>query len=288
MVISRTTGSGWVMVIVSGLVAAIVIAALWPGLAFARFRLTAVAPRDGTVGRPLEVVLTGTNAQPLLLRIVEPAGEWTAMEPHGDGPVTVTPTRRGVVEELTVEMRLGAPLGLVWWRRTDRLPLAQPLEVGPEPIAVSLPPVVQGDLGELHPPQRRGGSEGVRTVRDYVPGDPARLVHWGATARRGDLMVKELEDPEGAVLAVVVDLRGREIDAELAASRAAGLCAAAIRAGVRVLLLTAEAGGPRVGPAVTAVEAGRRLARAVAAPPPDGPLPPGATVVRMAAEGGEP
>jgi uncharacterized protein (DUF58 family) len=167
-------------------------------------------------------------------------------------------------------VRCAAPLGLVWWRRHDHFVLAAPVEVGPEPIDMPVPPVVRGDVGDSRPPQRRSGSEGVRSVRDYVTGDPARLVHWKATASRGDLMVKELEDPEGSVLALVVDLRGDDDDArEAAASRAAGMANAALRGGMHVVLLTAEAAGPRVGAVSSPREVGRRLARAVVGAPPD-------------------
>lgn len=142
----------------------------------------------------------------------------------------------------------------------------------------------RGDVGDLRPPDRRSGSEGIRSVRDYVPGDPARFVHWGATARRGDLMVKELEDPEGALVALVVDLRGDPEEAERTASRAAGMAAGALRQGLAVVLLTAEEDGPRVGPVTNATDIGRRLARATSAAPPDGPVPGGAAVVRVASE----
>src|SRR5665213_1254905 len=41
--------------------------------------------------------------------------------------------------------------------------------------------------------QRPTGFE-LHSVREYAHGDSLRKVHWGSTARRGQLMVKELED----------------------------------------------------------------------------------------------
>ena len=37
-------------------------------------------------------------------------------------------------------------------------------------------------------------------VREYVPGDPMKRIHWPSTARRGQLIVKEFEqDPQAEV-----------------------------------------------------------------------------------------
>ncbi len=123
-------------------------------------------------------------------------------------------------------------------------------------------------------------------MREYVDGDPIRLVHWPATARTGTVMVRELEGPQRPRLVVVVDLRGPEADAEVAASRASGLALAALGAGTIVDLVTVEAAGPRTGTVTSALEIGRRLARAVPGPPALGPVEPGAQVRHVRA--GEP
>lgn len=43
-------------------------------------------------------------------------------------------------------------------------------------------------------------------VRDYVEGEPLRAVHWPTSARRGELMVRELEDAPRDSVAVVLDV----------------------------------------------------------------------------------
>jgi hypothetical protein len=63
-----------------------------------------------------------------------------------------------------------------------------------------------------------------------------------------------------------------------------GAAVGALRAGLAVTLLTAEAGGKQGGRVRTPIEAGRRLARAVAGPPAEGPIPEGAIVVRLGGE----
>ena len=63
----------------------------------------------------------------------------------------------------------------------------------------------------------------LHSVRDYVEGDSLRKVHWRTTARRGHLMVKELEDSPRDELAVVLDAhRAFARDAFDAAVRGAG------------------------------------------------------------------
>jgi uncharacterized protein (DUF58 family) len=52
--------------------------------------------------------------------------------------------------------------------------------------------------------QRPSGFD-LHSVRDYVEGDSLRKVHWRSTARRGHLMVKELEDAPRDDVAVVLD-----------------------------------------------------------------------------------
>ena len=46
----------------------------------------------------------------------------------------------------------------------------------------------------------------IHAVREYVPGDPVRAVHWPSTAHRGRLMVRELDDAPREDVTVVLDL----------------------------------------------------------------------------------
>lgn len=274
VMIGRTTGSGWTMVIVSGLVGVIGAAVLWPLLSLRRLHVVADAPRDAVNGRPLEVRLGLSGARTAVTVAVafgyrsgegryEPASERSSSEVPATGDLLCVSPRRGVVDSVELELRCAAPLGLVWWSRRLRLPLAHPLDVAPAAIPSSVPSISHGEGGDRHRPERRSGHDSVRTVRDYVPGDATRLVHWAVTARRDQLTVKELEDPEGAVLAVVLDLTGDPEVGEKMASRAAGLCAAGLRGGLEVVLCTAEEGGPVTGRVSSPTAAGRRLARAV-------------------------
>lgn len=101
--------------------------------------------------------------------------------------------------------------------------------------------------GPLH------GSLDLRDVREYVPGDEVRNLHWKATARTGTLMVRDYVDPDQPRFTVLLDTRAELTSAavfEEEVDVAASLLAAAAEAGHRCRLVTPHtldigvAGGP--------------------------------------------
>jgi uncharacterized protein (DUF58 family) len=86
---------------------------------------------------------------------------------------------------------------------------------------------------------RRTAGFDLHSVRQYEQGDSLRKVHWRTTARRGQLMVKELEDMPHDEVAVVIDadehsVVGESFDVQV---RAAGsILRAHVLAGHRSLL----------------------------------------------------
>jgi uncharacterized protein (DUF58 family) len=89
----------------------------------------------------------------------------------------------------------------------------------------------------------------LHSVRDYQQGESLRRVHWPSTARRGALMVKELEDAPRDEVAVLLDgdpaaVVGSPPDSSFdAAVRAAGsILLAQVRRGRRCLLALNTAG----------------------------------------------
>ena len=63
----------------------------------------------------------------------------------------------------------------------------------------------RGEAGRGRPVRRASGLE-PHGVREYVEGEPLRAVHWPSSARRGRLMVRELEDAPRDGVAVVLDV----------------------------------------------------------------------------------
>jgi uncharacterized protein (DUF58 family) len=157
--------------------------------------------------------------------------------------------------------------------------------IGPRPVRtneVALPDAerVARDQAATAP----GDGDAVRGVRDYVPGDALRLVHWAATARTGNVVVKELEHASRPRLLIAVDLGRGGPAAEDAAGRAAWLAQDAIGRGFAVTLATCEADGPVTAAVALPIDASRRLARAQPGAP---QVPEGATPVLVVSADGD-
>ena len=128
------------------------------------------------------------------------------------------------------------------------------------------------------------GHEITRGVREYVDGDPIRLVHWPATARTGAVMVRELEGPQRTAA------RRRRRPARADAARRATRTSRSRRrappgspsprspTGRSWTSPPSRPTGPATGPVRSALEVGRRLARAVAGHPGARPGPAGVEV----------
>ncbi|TCO54770.1 DUF58 domain-containing protein [Actinocrispum wychmicini] len=112
--------------------------------------------------------------------------------------------------------------------------------------------------GPITDPPLRGSSD-LRAVREYVIGDEVRFLHWKATAKTGQLMVREYVDPAQMRCTVVLDTRPDAMGAavfEEAVEVAASVLYASAVAGQLCRLIT---------PAGTDVPAGSgaRAARAL-------------------------
>jgi uncharacterized protein (DUF58 family) len=173
-----------------------------------------------------------------------------------------------------IELRTSAPLGVFVRTRVVRVELPVELAVAPRPTVETPSLSERPGEGVATVPSMLGPRAGdtVRSVRPYVAGDAARLVHWPTSARRGTLVVREHEPPAAVGVALVVDLNGTRDDVEQAASRAAGIGRATLAAGGGLWCCTSEAGGPVSAMVVDVRDLNRRLARArdgePGAPPP--------------------
>ncbi len=285
--VGRATGSGWAVVLLCGLVALVAVGTVWPAAAVYRVEAEVTGhPGQTTAGAPVWLRLRVAGARSgVRARVVVDgvAGGWVAVIGEGEGQAEAVAPRRGVVREVGLDVESAAPVGLVPCRRRLVLALPFDLEVGPRPDDVAAAEVPEiGQAVEAAAAGTRVGAETLRGVRPYAAGDAVRLVHWPATAHWSALMVRELEDPTSPRLVVVVDLRGRQERVEPAASYAAGVVRAAVRAGCEVELLTAEAGGPAAGAVAGPADIVHRLARATTGAPAE-PRPGSGQVVRVRA-----
>lgn len=269
------------------LAAVVAIGAIWPLWVVAASRVEVHATESDVVaGEPVRltasvVVVGGLIEVSLGAGDLVEARSWSA---SGRGVILLEPVslRRGVIDTLELTVRSSAPLGVVRVERTRLVALAGPVWIAPAPI--ERPWSAESSQrraldGSARQPSAAGDL--VRSVRPYVLGDPAHLVHWPTSARAGELLVRELEPPGDLLVAVVVHLDGGGWD-ETVAGRAAGLVEAISDAGGSVVLCTATRDGPRATSVASRLHAGRILAEAVPGDP--GAAPPGAHAEHVRAD----
>jgi uncharacterized protein (DUF58 family) len=231
-----------------GLPVAVLLAWLWTALANRPLQLRRKLP----VGERLEGDDVEVRVALFSERHLVPA-RWTLRERIGKlgervTPLTADGRSRYVLERLprgryAFEEAVAViedPLGL---ERVEQ-PLDAPAALLVYPRLVELDRLFSESGLRLHDGRRlllrRPSGFDLHSVREYEHGDSLRKVHWRSTARRSQLMVKELEDAPRDEVAVVLDadpsaVVGESFDVQV---RAAGsLLLAHVRRGRRALLV---------------------------------------------------
>lgn len=187
------------------------------------------------------------------------------IELHADFPFSLEPQYPGIVRRLrgTATLKLplrcdlrgvyhiegfgvrsGFPIGAFVQERFFRSDAR--ITVYPKLFSVpTFAPLGSGremDGGALMSP-RRSGSE-YAGVREYRRGDPRRAIHWKASARRRELVVREYEPPINKMVTIILDCSaqnnlgsGRETTFEYAVSIAASLAMFALKNGMHLNVL---------------------------------------------------
>jgi uncharacterized protein (DUF58 family) len=240
--IATNSGAGWLYVVAAGIGGVIAVAAPLPRWNVRGVEVMRDAPVLATAGEPFECALEIRNTKRLARHLLEvedrfagDKGRVVAVRVRRDEPAVVRYTvenpRRGIYAGGDVILESGAPFGLFYGRRRGWAP--SDIVVYPRTFDVAgLPPSAavdaeRGDKSEsstLH----RGQSGEFWGVRDYRPGDPARLVAWKRSARgllTGKLAVVELaqETHPPFVLALNLDARAPQEVQEMVISAGASL-----------------------------------------------------------------
>jgi uncharacterized protein (DUF58 family) len=156
----------------------------------------------------------------------------------------VVPTDRRAVIEIGPPSAVRAdPLGLL--RREAVTQAAVRLFVHPKIIPLeSLSPGLQRDLEGQATRDLSVSDLAFHTLRDYVPGDDRRHVHWRSSAKAGKLLVRQFQDTRRGQLTVVVDGAAgsyrTDEEFELAMSVAGSICVRAVRDQQNVCLIAAS------------------------------------------------
>ena len=179
------------------------------------------------------------KAAPLLFPRLLPDGE-------AERGVDLVFPRRGRHRVESILLFSGYPIGL--FRKGRLHPVNEERVVYPSPKAASFPPPEAREaVDDGIDPRRKGRGAEVLKLRDAVPGDDPRDIHWPQTARQGRPIVKERASELGREIVVHLETvrpaaAGPEWDAafEEAVREAAGLVLRFLSRGERVGLLCGD------------------------------------------------
>lgn len=149
--------------------------------------------------------------------------------------------RRGIITLGPVRSVQSDPIGVVSRQRilTD----ASELYIHPKIVHVSLTAIgVLKDIEGITTANLSSSDVAFHALRDYVPGDDRRSVHWRTTARTGRLMVRQFEETMRAHLLVLLSTMTSDYDSdddfELAVSTVGSMAVSALRDGRQVTVRT--------------------------------------------------
>ena len=214
------------------------------------FRVDISVAASGLLAVPLDATLDdGLTARPghAVHRLARQGGALV-------GGYRIEGMARGVVLFERAQLSVSDPLGLA--RRSVELADEGRIVVHPKLVSVDrsfadLASVPGGSARRMLLTRTAGFS--IHGVRQYVDGESLRQIHWPSTARRGELMVKELEDAPRDEIAIVLDTVsglevGRAPDSSFEAQvrATASLLRHAVSSGRRVVLVLSGAGSERL------------------------------------------
>ncbi|WLQ08342.1 DUF58 domain-containing protein [Arthrobacter oryzae] len=198
------------------------------------------------------ITVSNTSARPLLPAAIElPVGAGTAsfavprlgIEDIHEDLFTIPTAVRSVITVGPVRSVRADPLRLL----NRQVTLTDAVELFVHPRTVSLAGSAEGlirDLEGLPTTNLSSADVSFHALRDYVPGDDRRHIHWKTTARTGKLMVRQFEETRRSHLAMALSTNLDEYssaeDLELAISAAASIGKQAIREQREVSVLTQD------------------------------------------------
>ena len=212
---------GWqeLMVIAASCLMAFAIGALFTVGRLGVDVTTALVPDRVVVGHLAQAQVMVRNASgrrvfPLTVEVTVGSGVAALAVPglgragEHDESFAVPTDRRAVIEVGPVRSLRSDPLHLV--RRSVVWPRVRRLYVHPRTVALDrFWAGVQRDLEGHSTDDTSANDVELHTLRDYVPGDDRRLVHWRTSARTGRLMVRQTVDTRQSAHRAAVVRSGR-------------------------------------------------------------------------------
>ncbi len=146
--------------------------------------------------------------------------------------LVVEAPRRTVIPVGPVSVVRRDPFGL--YRRSVTLPGMAKVVVHPQ--TATLPPLSAGFVRDLEGEASRDLTDSdlsFHALREYVPGDDRRHIHWKSSAKTGRFMIRQYEQTRRSRMLILLDTRREayvdDVEFELAVSTAASLGVRALR-----------------------------------------------------------
>lgn len=153
--------------------------------------------------------------------------------------ITISAAKRGIIAVGPMTIGRGDPLGVL--RRDHTWPGVQTIYV--HPVTTAVPSASAGLMRDLEGAVTKtivDSDLSFHAIRDYVPGDSRRHIHWRSTAKTGVMMVRQYEETRRSRIAVVMDLAAsafaNDAEFELGVSAAASLGLQSVRDGREVVI----------------------------------------------------
>jgi uncharacterized protein (DUF58 family) len=243
------TGNNLLFLILASLIASILMSGILSSITLAGIEMRLQLPEHIFAGQTVRASLELTNEKLSLpsfsLRVEGVQKKHAAAPAVLDAPVyfpylprqeAVSQTvpllfpMRGVYRQEAFRIVTRFPFGFL--QKARRLDLAAEALVYPSvdssPELLEVLPGIQGAMESL----AKGRGQDLYALRDYLPNDSARHVHWKASARFGSLMVREFAREDDCTVLLVFDPYGlaaqatAPVDEKARFERAVSLCAA--------------------------------------------------------------
>ncbi len=219
-VAAANTGNNLLYMVVSAMLSLMLVSGIFSLINIKGLELVLIPPKEVFANRPavFRLLLRKKGFFPSFLIRVSYEG-FSCMAPVVDNKgaectLEIKVPKRGRIEALKLEVSSDFPLGM--FVRIREVNVYMDLIVFPEPIPVRLEAVLSGKDGGNRA-NIRSTSKGFEEIKNVKPydGEPIKLIHWKLSAKRGELLVKELSGEDRGEVVLSLDMVSGSLEEKL-------------------------------------------------------------------------
>jgi uncharacterized protein (DUF58 family) len=250
------TSNNLLYMVLSALLAVLLLSGVLSSMNFKFLEMELVLPARAFAGETFPLSVRVRNRRrffPAFSLRAEPPGNglyFSVIQPQGtaihSGETQFTRRGRYAIEKLKTASRF--PFG--FFTKTRSYEVDAECICYPEILSQDQLDISVSDIMGSHERLERGLGNDLHTIREYVPSDSARLVHWKASAKTGTLKTREFATEDTRRIVIAFDRFGNPRDEErfeVLVTQAASAAFHLIRGGAEVLLISDEWESPPRG-----------------------------------------